>query len=435
MMRIKAPSRAFLFWVMGISGSLFCALLIAKISGLFPLSWSTQAQLALTKTIIADAFREQGTIEEFPRALIVPVGQKQVPVMIEYSLDEKLQKGVEKLFHSYRPDYGAFVALDAETGRILAMISYVGEGNVIEDNLALRATFPSASVFKVVTAAAAIAEKNFSADTIISFNGRNHTLYKYNVLKDKRNRWTRDMKLKEAFAKSVNTVFGKIGALSLETEELRKHAQRFGFNRRIAADIPVQIGRSDIDDTPWSRAEAASGFTRNNTMSPLHGAMIAASVVNGGTMMQPFAVEAVYDSKGDLIYRSEAAVAFESMDPQTAAEVRTLMQETVRRGTSRRTFRRFFRGDLADLEVGGKTGSLSGMSPKGKYDWFVGYGDDGVHKIAFAAMTVHEKYWRVKSTYIARRALEMYYKDPQRIREAHPPALKARGKRVYSNKE
>lgn len=68
--------------------------------------------------------------------------------------------------------------------------------------------------------------------------------------------------------------------------------------------------------------------------------------------------------------------------------------------------------------MGGKTGSLTGMSPKGKYDWFMGYASDGNHKIALCALTINEDTWRVKSSFLARTYIESYF------RERHPPPSK-----------
>ena len=65
--------------------------------------------------------------------------------------------------------------------------------------------------------------------------------------------------------------------------------------------------------------------------------------------------------------------------------------------------RRAFPGDF---EVGGKSGSITGVYPKGKCDWFVGYARDGLRKVAFSALTINEKNWRVKSSYIVRRSIE-----------------------------
>jgi peptidoglycan glycosyltransferase len=367
---------------------------------------------SVTKKAIASALGEAGKFQEFPSEIELPIDGTHSKVIVQYAFDPDLQNSMQKLFSTYHPDYGAFVAMDASTGQILSMVSYSGNGTKADalGNLTLRATFPSASVFKVVTAAAAIEEHKLSADSVIPYNGRNHTLYRSNVFSDRVTRWTRYITLKEAFARSINTVFGKIGARSLSAEDLRKYATKFGFNRTIVADLPVGEGKAVIEDDPWAVAEAASGYTKENTMSPLQGAMIAAAIANGGQMMEPFAVSSIHTQNGEILYSAQPNVASVTVDKPTAEQIRDLMRATIKKGTSRRSFNGFFKGRFSFVDVGGKTGSLTGTDPKGKYDWFVGYADDGSHKIAVAALSISLKYWRVKSSYVARRAFEQYFR-------------------------
>lgn len=401
---------------------------IALISlGIFGFSRSPLRKLSsdddgqnITKSQLAQVIGDSGAIQKFPTDVELPMDGKLTQLKIEYAFDPVLQKEMEGLFQRYRPDYGAFVAIDASTGRVLSMVSYVHAKDTVPENLTLRATFPSASVFKVVTAAAAIAERNFTANTVIPFNGRNHTLYRSHVLGNKITRWTRYITLKDAFAKSVNTVFGRIGAFTVGAEELRQYADRFGFNRTISADVPMEQGRAEIKDDPWALAETASGFTRENTMSPLQGALIAAAVVNDGKMMEPYVVDSVRDQEGKIVYHAVPRLATLSVDAVTASEIRALMKETIVDGTSKKAFRGFYKGQHADLEVGGKTGSLTGSDPEGKYDWFVGFGDNKERRIAVAALTVHKKLWRVKSSYLARRAFEEYFRAPAAAKEQEP---------------
>ncbi len=332
---------------------------------------------------------------------------KKIPARIQYTYDSELQEAMEKLFRQYSPDYGAMVAMDASTGAILAILSYARDP-AFKENLAVRATFPSASVFKVVTAAAAIEAQRFSADTVIPYSGRNHTLYRSHVFETRENRWTRRVTLKEAFAKSINTVFGKIGAFRVGSDELREYASRFGFNRKINADFHVDPGSAPIPEDAWGLAESASGFTRDNTMSPLQGALIASSIANYGVLMEPYLVQSIYEtSEGKSLYHAQRKVASMTVGLGTAHEMRELMQETVLRGTSRKAFHGFFRRNLAGVVVGGKTGSLTGTSPPGKYDWFIGFAESGSRRIAVSILTVNEKQWRVKSSYLARRAFEV----------------------------
>ena len=364
----------------------------------------------VSKDQIADAMSETGGFYKFPQAIKMSTDtQGSMSVQLQYTFKPEFQASMEKLFHTYKPDYGAFVAMDATTGEVLSMVSYAARESI--DNIAVRSTFPSASVFKVITAAAAIESARYSPDTVVTFNGRNHTLYKGNVLKNTINRWTRQITLKEAFAKSVNSVFGKIGAFSVGPDGLRQYADRFGFNRKIAADFPVETGFASIPDDMWGLVESASGFTRENTMSPLQGALIAAAIANDGVMMEPYLVRSAYSPRGEQVYLAEPRVWNLTVDPKTAAEIRTMMRQTVTSGTSSRSFRRFFRGKYSHLNVGGKTGSLTGTSPAGKYDWFVGYAMNGSQRVAFSALTINKKFWTVKSSFLARLAIEKYFEN------------------------
>jgi cell division protein FtsI/penicillin-binding protein 2 len=270
----------------------------------------------------------------------------------------------------------------------------------------------------VITAAAAIGRGKLSPESIISFNGMNHTLYRKNVFDPRVTRWTRFMTVREAFAKSVNTVFARIGALFIGPGDLRQTAESFGFNRKIASDLPTEISHAAITEDKWQIAEAASGYTQENTMSPLQGALIAAAVVNDGTMMEPYIVDAVLTDTGNSIYSARPQVAGVPMSSATAGQIRRLMQETVAHGTARGAFKRFFHNGQ-EVEVGGKTGSLTGTSPEGKYDWFVGYAKNGTQRIAFAALTINKKFWKVKSAYLARRAIESYFAKDEQVSLLH----------------
>jgi penicillin-binding protein A len=360
---------------------------------------------ALTREEVADALKPSLLQGHFPTRLETSQGLMRA----NYGIDLKLQSKMEQLFESYQPDYGAFVAIHPATGAIRALISY--QRSEKNTHWALEGSFPSASVFKVITAAAAIEHENLSAESVIPFHGRSTTLYRSQLLKDAPPRWTRYFTLREAFAKSANPAFARIGALQLGPSRLRQYASKFGFNRTLASDVPFQTGSVHIPDHLWGLAESASGFTLKSTLSPLHGALIAASVVNDGTMMQPFLIESLEAPETNAFaYHVSPHILSQALSEEGARELRILMRETVQKGTSRPSFRGFYRiASHQHIEVGGKTGSLTGSDPKGKVDWFIGYADSGAEQLAFAALTVHEQYWRVKSAYLARKAIETYF--------------------------
>src|SRR5690606_6733637 len=192
--------------------------------------------------------------------------------------------------------------IDATTGEVLAMSSFQRDDPQAA-NLNLQATFPAASVFKVVTATAAVDKAGVTPNHKIKYNGGAYTLYKKNVLSDKVTRWTNVITLRDAFARSINTAFGRLSIENLHPEDLHDYAQRFFFNQEISTDFPVDMGVAYIPPGKgFEMAEAASGFTRSNRMSPAQGAMIAASIANDGQMVIPYLVQKATDKNGDVIY-------------------------------------------------------------------------------------------------------------------------------------
>lgn len=332
---------------------------------------------------------------------------------LQFTLDRELQERVEETYQRYDPSYAAFVALDPDTGKILAMVDYASEKH--EGNLALQATFPAASVFKVVTSAAAMGDGKIRPNALFPVNGRYTTLYKSN-LREVVNRWTRFITIEEAFAKSVNSVFGKIAMNRVGPGALQKYADNFGFNQKIPFDMPIEMGSVSVPtDDEFGLAESGSGYTRKQTLNPVQGALIAASMVNGGRIPSPYLVSEVTDGSGEKVYEAEPnGSLFRPVDQETAKHLALLAEQTITRGTARREFRDYNHHPiLSKLFIGGKTGSLSGTAPAGKYDWFVGFAQsssDPKKKIAFASMIVNRKYWKVKSYYVAREAIIHHFR-------------------------
>ena len=331
---------------------------------------------------------------------------------VEYSIDHALQAAAEKYLKHAQVPYASAVALDPATGRVLALVS---DGSSTE-NLALRATFPAASIFKIVTAAAAIQDGKLQYDSMIPVLGSYHTLYKRNLFSggglepQTAPRFARLISLRDAFGKSVNSVFGKIGLFGVGGTNLRRMAEGFYFGPAIPFELAVDSSSAVVPDGGFELAESASGFTRQNLMSPLHGALIAATIANQGVMMTPSVIDRVRDSDSDVVYLHKPQELSQPISETTADQLAKLMNRTITSGTSRRSFRGLDRNPMmAGVYIGGKTGTLNGNDPPGRYDWFVGFANrDGV-RIAIATLCIHGKYYGVKASTVARQILESFY--------------------------
>lgn len=362
------------------------------------------------KNLLAQSLTPYALENEFPDHLPISAGPRLHEATLRYTFEPELNQMLQRIYERYKPDYGAFTAIDAETGAVIAMKSFVKDDEPW-GNLALRNSFPAASVFKLITAAAALDRDLLQPSSVLRYNGKSTSLYKKQVLHHKDNKWTRRPTLKKAFADSVNVVFARIGIYTLGADSLNAYAQRFGFNTEVFTDVDFDTGVTDINTDQWRIAESASGYTNTNTLSPLHGAMLASAVINDGTMMAPYLVTAATDGWGVPLYLAYPEKLGAPISPDTAKELQELMRETVQRGSARKSFRNFMKGDYKDISVGGKTGSLTGHSPAGKYDWFVGYAASAGRRIGFASLTINKEYWTVKAHYVARKFIEAAFRN------------------------
>ena len=339
---------------------------------------------------------------------------------VQTSIDPSLQNYLIKKLDRKNSSHIGIVAMDPENGRILSLVGY--NKSDPSKNPCLESSFPAASIFKIITAAAALEKGNLRLDSKLQYNGGKYTLYK-SQLKEKTNKYTNKISLKDAFAKSVNPVFGKLGSLYLGKDELESYARAFGFNRLINFEFFLSPSPIVLTDEPYQWAEIASGFNRQTKMSPLHGALITATIFNQGRLIEPTIVDRIIDEKGVDLYQSQPATIHQAFAPGTSEAMDELMKATIRSGTVRGAFRKYRRDKIISrLEIGGKTGTINNKTDEVKYEWFVGYAQDkaGDGKLILSVLVAHQKYIGIRATQYAIMAFKKYFK--MRFAEMNQPS-------------
>jgi len=312
-----------------------------------------------------------------------------------------------------KPRQIAMVVMDANQGQILAMAGFDLENP--ETNPCTSAIYPAASIFKIVTAAAAVDALGYTPQTPLYFNGNKYTLYK-RQLKDVKNKYTVKVSLASAFADSINPVFGKLGQTYLGKETLSAYAYSFGFNQTPLTDIVFGGGRFSMKEDHFHLAELGCGFNRDTLISPVFGAMMLTPLFNRGQILLPAVVTRVTNAKGETVYKHTKEHLISAIGPASAAAMIRLMEKTVSRGTARKTFGRLSRDKiLSSLVIGGKTGSLSNREHTIKYDWFTGFGKEktGSRAIVVSIVVGHGKYIGTRAGTHARSILQHYFATKQ----------------------
>jgi len=326
------------------------------------------------------------------------------------TLNVPLQNHILDKFDRKHSKAIGFAAVDPCTGNVLALAGFERQDN--GDHPCRDLLFPAASIFKIVTAAAAMETCGLGPDSQLTFNGGKYTLYR-SQLKERVHRHTSNITLQDSFAQSVNPVFGKLGALYLGREVLDAYAAAFGFNQAVDGDLSMVPSVVSVPEEPFGLAEIASGFNRRTRMTPLHAATIAAAICHDGILPEPLVVERIEDEGGKTLYENRFSPAGQVAGPETCAALRRCMVETVQTGTARSAFRGLQKSRvLSRLLIGGKTGSInSSDQPHVRYDWFVGFAEEkeGQKALAVAVVVAHEKYIGTRAAEYARSAMEHYF--------------------------
>ena len=369
----------------------------------------TSALQFKSKKDIQELFSEHGLYNLVSKTIKLPVNDQ--VLQVETSLDSRLQNFLLEKMDRKNSRYIGIVVMEADTGRILSLAGF-DKANP-SANPCLSSQFPAASIFKIVTAAAAVDHCGLTAESQMHFNGYKHTLYK-SQLKERTNRYTNTISFKNAFAQSVNPVFGKIGQLRLGGTQLEKFADAFGFNTPFDFELPLAPSHFKVEDRPYNWAELASGFNNDTTISPLHGAIMASAVLNEGRLVEPSIVDRIVDSQGEILYQWSPVSEQQAMSSEASSILNQLMQTTISSGTSRKSFRGYRRDRiLSQLQIGGKTGSIDNRTHDQRYDWFVGFakGRQGESKLAIAVMVAHQDYIGIRASRYARMAMKYYFQN------------------------
>ena len=143
--------------------------------------------------------------------------------------------------------------------------------------------------------------------------------------------------LAEVFRRSCNIPFARI-ALDLGAKKLVNATNDWGFGEELPIDLPRPASSvfgkvSDFEhDLPML---AIQGFGQGNVqMVPLHMAMVAATIANGGKMMSPYVVASTRDHNGAVLTSTKPSLWRTPIDAATANTLTDLMIQVVNNGTA-----------------------------------------------------------------------------------------------------
>ncbi len=328
-------------------------------------------------------------------------GKQQTGATLQLTLDPRAQQVASEALGDQR---GAVVALDPKTGAILALVShpeYDPNTLTTHDHQAAQESwaalnddpsrpllnraisgnlYPPGSVFKIVTASAALTSGIVDETTMIPGPARMDLpqtdvgLSTYNGRACGPGDQTT---LEHALEISCNTAFGYLG-LELGPERLREQAARFGFGEALR--IPMRVTPSRVPaqlNEPQTAQSAIGQF--DVRVTPLQVAMVSAAVANDGIVMKPYLVQQVVGADLEILERHQPQQLSQATSPAVAAALTRMLVSTVDNGTGS-TVR------IPGVAVAGKTGTAQQGNGRPPHAWFTAFAPAEDPQIAVAVV-------------------------------------------------
>lgn len=340
---------------------------------------------------------------------------------LHLTIDSRLQETARDALGTRR---GSVVAVDPQTGAVLALWSYPSfDPNLVSttnleaarNNKALldadpqnpllarsyREIFFPGSTFKVVTAAAGLESEVISASEPVFPLVTDYTPPLTELAIGNFAGGSCGGDLGAILRDSCNTSFAQMGAEILGPEPLVAMAEAFGFNDTPPFDLPAgaasvfptdygaALDESDFDppaviveNTPALAQAAIGQFDVRAT--PLEMALVAAGVANGGEIQAPHVMGRIVAPDGSVVAEARPDLWRRPVQEETADTLRELMVGVVEDGSASGL-------QISGIEVGAKTGTaqtVTGAGPDDTHAWIIGFaGSPGEQpEIAFAVL-------------------------------------------------
>ncbi len=351
-------------------------------------------------------------------------------------------------------DYaGAAIAMEPQTGRILAMVSTpafdsnVLSGRISKDdwkaivenprnvlmNRVLQAQYPPASTFKPIHAAAALEEKVITPQTTIyagpafRYAGRDY--------RDWKEQGHGIINVHRAIVESSDTFFYQVG-LKFGIDRLAWYVKSFGFGRKTG--IPLFNEKTGIvPSSEWKKKTYGTRWFEGETISvsvgqgyllttPLQLVNAYSAIANGGTLHTPYVVDEITSPMGKVLKKYEPEVRGKvNVSAEVLAQIRDALKGVVNEEGGTAYFLK-----ASNLRIAGKTGTaqvaklirrtknISSIAYNYRdHAWFAGFAPYDDPRIAVVVLVEHGGFGASVAAPIAREIFKAYLGDPNASNE------------------
>ena len=285
--------------------------------------------------------------------------QNGINIQLTIDLDIQLaaERELDNIMSKYTPEHALILAMDPDTGEILAMASrpnfdpnnyqdYTTE--TINQNLPIWMTYEPGSTFKIMTLATSLEEQtvNLFEDTYYddgSVNVDGATIHCW------KSGGHGAQTFLEVVENSCNPGFVELGQ-RLGTNTLMSYITNFGFGSKTGIDLNGESNGILFQVDKMGPVElATTAFGQGISVTPIQQVTAVSAAINGGTLYEPYLVSEMLEPEtNSIIYTKEPVMRRKVISEETSKLVRYALESVVANGSGRSAY-------IENYRVGGKT--------------------------------------------------------------------------------
>jgi len=291
----------------------------------------------------------------FDKGYIAPVDGFSVVLTIDETIQFIAERALDRMYKKYHAKGASIIVMDPKTGEIL------GFANRPTYNLeeaskstpesrtdrAIVFTYEPGSVFKIVTASAALQEGVIKEGDMVncehgSYRVANHILHDHEPLGT--------ISFKQVIEQSSNIGTTKV-AQRLGSRRVYNYAHHFRFGMKTGIDLPGEAQGILKPVRQWSKTSiGAVPIGQEVTVTPIQLMGAISAIANDGIYMRPFVVKYIKDSQGQIIFAHSPQILDKVISKVTSERMKAILKGVVNEGTGTKAA-------IPGVSVAGKTGT------------------------------------------------------------------------------
>lgn len=295
----------------------------------------------------------------YPSVYSAPTTGFDLQLTIDGDIQDIVERELNNAYDTYNPDGIWALAMDPNTGKILAMASKPdfnpndyksADKDVYNHNIPIWKTYEPGSTFKIITFSSALNENLFDMDKDTYFDKG------YEIVGGARIKsWKKGghglQTFREVLQNSSNPGFVEIGR-RLGKDKLYEYVKKFGLTEKTGIDLPGESKGIMFDYDVFNELEQATvAFGQGISVTPMQLVRAVCACVNGGTLYKPYLVDKIIDNySDDIIYEKKPEALRKVISEDTSKKVRDALETVVTDGGGKNAY-------IDGYRIGGKTGT------------------------------------------------------------------------------